>query len=454
MTGLHAISAFLISAVTVFTVFTGTVISDSASAKRLGNDLTPIGAERAGNADGTIPPWMGGIVAPPVTYSEGGYHPDPFAGEQPLLRIDQANVEAHRNLLSAGQVAMLQRYAEFYIDVYPSHRSAAYPQRVYEMTARNAMSGTLSEDGNAVIGVAEGIPFPLPQSAEELIWNHRLRYKGSSSLRHLSLVAPTARGDYTEVLMSVKTLNPYYLHGATLESIDNRLLMILQQTTAPARLTGNILLVYETVNQALQPRSAWLYNPGRRRVTRAPQFAYDSPLAATDGLQVSDMTDMFNGSLDRFDWELLGKREMYVPYNAYSLHDDQLNFDDLVRPGHLDPARLRYERHRVWVVEARLREGQRHINPRRIYYLDEDSYQILMVDHYDASDMVWRYSEAHPINFYEVPTLWTTVEIHHDLDSRRFVAYRLDPGKPVPSFNIEMKTSEFTPQALRRVGSR
>jgi hypothetical protein len=322
------------------------------------------------------------------------------------------------------------------------------------MTARNAISGALSEDGNGVIGVAEGIPFPLPRSAEELIWNHRLRYKGSSSLRHLRLVTPTAGGNFTEVLMTVKTLNPYYASGATLESIDNRLLMFLQKTMAPARLNGNVLLVHETVNQALQPRSAWLYNPGQRRVMRAPQFAYDSPLAATEGLQVSDMTDMFNGSLDRFEWKSLGKREMYVPYNAYPLHDDQLNFDDLVRPGHLDPARLRYERHRVWVVEARLREGQRHINPRRIYYLDEDSYQILMVDHYESSDKVWRYSEAHPINFYEVPTLWTTLEVHHDLDSRRFVAYRLDPGKPVPSFNKAMKTSEFTPQALRRMGSR
>jgi hypothetical protein len=322
------------------------------------------------------------------------------------------------------------------------------------MTALNAVNGALAEDGNGVLGVAEGIPFPVPGSAEELMWNHRLRYKGSGSLRHLSLVAPTAGGDFTEVLMTVKTLNPYYVPGATLESIDNRLLLFLQQTTAPARLAGNLLLVHETLNQALQPRSAWLYNPGQRRVLRAPNVAYDSPSAATDGLHVSDMTDMFNGSLDRFDWKLLGKREMYVPYNAYPIHSDRLDFDDLALPGHLDPSRLRYERHRVWVVEARLREGQRHINPRRSYYLDEDSYQILMADHYDANGELWRYSEAHPINFYDVPTLWTTIEIHHDLDSRRFAAYRLDPDKSVPSFNMDMNPAEFTPQALRRMGRR
>jgi len=443
-----------ILAISICSFFSGSVIASPADAERLTKDLTPIGAERAGNTDGSIPPWTGGITAPPGPFTQGDFHPDPFAGEQPLLRIDRTNVEAYRDLLSAGQVAMIRSYTDFHIDVYPSHRSAAYPERVYEMTARNAVSGSLAEDGNGVLGVAEGIPFPVPGSADELMWNHRLRYKGSSSLRYLSLVTPTADGDFTEVSMTVKTLSPYYAPDATPESIDNRLLMFLQQTTAPARLAGNALLVYETLNPALQPRLAWLYNPGQRRVVRVPNATYDSPSTVSDGLQVSDMGDMFNGSLDRFDWKLLGKREMYVPYNAYSIHSDHLKFGDLVQPGHLDSNRLRYERHRVWVVEARLREGQRHINPRRNYYLDEDSYQILMADHYDADGELWRYSEAHPINFYEVPTLWTTIEIHHDLVSRRFAAYRLDPGKPAPSFNMDLQPAEFTPQALRRTGRR
>jgi hypothetical protein len=286
------------------------------------------------------------------------------------------------------------------------------------------------------------------------MWNHRLRYKGIGSERHISLAAPTAQGAFTEVKMTVKTLNPYYQPGATLESIDNRLLLYFQQTTAPAWLSGSVLLVHETLNQAVQPRNAWVYNPGQRRVIRAPNVAFDSPSAATDGLHVNDMVDMFNGSLGRFEWASLGKREMYVPYNAYRAHSGDLDYDDLALPGHLNPAYLRYERHRVWVVEARLKDGFRHINPRRTYYLDEDSYQVLMTDHYDGQGEVWRYSEAHPINFYDVPTLWTTVEVHNDLDAERFVSYRLDPQQPVPPFNMEMNPNEFTPQALRRAGKR
>ncbi len=254
--------------------------------------------------------------------------------------------------------------------------------------------------------------------------------------------------------MTVKTLGLYYLPNATLESIDHRLLYFLQRTNSPARLAGSALLVYESLNPLTQPRQAWVYNPGQRRVIRAPHVAYDNPSSASDGLHVSDMTDMFNGALDRFEWELTGKREMYVPYNAYRVHSDKLDYDDLVQAGHLDPQHLRYELHRVWVVEARLKNGLRHINPRRTYYLDEDSYQILMADHYDANGKLWRFSEAHPIVFYEVPVSWTTIEIHHDLQSGRFVSYRLNPRKPVPSFNMEMEPSDFTPQALRRMGKR
>jgi hypothetical protein len=322
------------------------------------------------------------------------------------------------------------------------------------MTARNAVNGSLSEGGNAVVNIAGGFPFPFPENAEELIWNHRLRYKGVSSIRHVSMMSPTESGAFTPVTMKVTTTNPYYQPGATLESIDSRLLMYTREVTTPPRMAGNVLLVYESLNQAVQPRKAWVYNPGQRRVSRAPQVAYDSPSNGTEGLHVSDMTDMFNGALDRFTWELKGKREMFVPYNAYPVHNSDLDSAELIQPGHLEPRYLRYELHRVWVVEAYLREGRRHINPRRTFYLDEDSYQILMVDHYNADQELWRLSEAHPINFYEEPTFWTTIEVHYDLKAKRYSAFRLDPHRPVLSFNMDMDPADFTPQALRRKGKR
>ena len=422
---------------------------------RLQADLTPVGALRAGNADGRIPAWTGGINQPPQGYQPGTVHINPFDGESALLRINASNLDEHTTNLSPGQIAMLRKYGEsYFMDVYPTHRSAAFEQRIYAKTASNGMAGHLTTDGEGVLDVAEGFPFPFPETGRELIWNHKLKYKGLGSSRRLNLVNATAGGKYQLVNMQIEVLSQYHQPGATLESIDNRLLYLMQTINSPARLAGSLLLVHESVNQELRPRDVWVYNPSQKRVIRAPNVAYDNPSVATDGLAVSDMADMFNGAMDRFDWSLEGKREMYVPYNAYRLHGSPSDYKELVLPGHLQSSLLRYELHRVWVVEARLREGSRHINPRRTYYLDEDSYQILMVEHYDKRGELWRFSEAHPIVFYEVPTLWTSVETHHDLQSGRFVSYRQDNRNGAASFDVGLTASQFSPQTLRRKGRR
>jgi len=422
--------------------------------QRLSTDLTPLGAERDGNEAGTIPAWTGGITEAPASWRIGDRHPDPFSQEPPMFYIEADNAGSYEPSLGAGQIGMLARYPDFRLAVYPSHRTAAYPERVYAMTARNAANGALIEEGHAIKGVAEGYPFPLPKQGAEVIWNHLLRYRGSSSVRHIDMITPSVTGAFTTVSMTVTTLSLYYQQGATLESIDNILGMFTREIMAPPSLAGNVLLAHESMNPSRQARKVWVYNPGQRRVRRAPNVAYDSPSGGTDGMHVSDMTDMFNGALDRFDWELKGKREMYVPYNAYRIHASTLSDAELMDSGHLDPAFLRYELHRVWVVEATLREREQHINPRRTFYLDEDSYQILMVDHYDASGNLWRYSEAHTINFYELPAVWSTTEVHYDLKAGRYTAFRLDPGKPLPPFNTTMDPAGFTPQALRRKGLR
>jgi hypothetical protein len=422
---------------------------------RLQDDLTPVGALRAGNTDGRIPEWTGGINQPPQGYQPGTVHINPFDGETALLRINASNLDEHATHLSPGQIAMLRKYDEsYFMDVYPTHRSAAFAQRIYDKTASNGIAGHLTPDGEGVLDVAEGFPFPFPDNGRELIWNHKLKYKGLGSIRRLNLVNATAGGKYQLVNMQIEVLSQYHQPGATLESIDNRLLYLMQIINSPARLAGTLLLVHESVNQVLRPRDVWTYNPSQKRVIRAPNVAYDNPSVATDGLSVSDMADMFNGAMDRFDWSLEGRREIYVPYNAYRVHGSPSDYKELVLPGHLEPSLLRYELHRVWVVEARLREGSRHINPRRTYYLDEDSYQILMVEHYDKRGELWRFSEAHPIVFYEVPTLWTSVETHHDLQSGRFVSYRQDNRNGAASFNTDLSVRQFSPQSLRRRGRR
>ncbi len=420
-----------------------------------GTELTPIGAQRAGNEEGTIPAWEGGITSPPAGYSQGDHHADPFASDSVLLTINASNYREHQDKLAPGSIAMFERYPDTYrMPVYTSRRSASFPTRVYEKTIENASSGNLTPNGEGVIEVAEGIPFPIPKNGPHLIWNHKMKFRGVGIKRYNNQVAPTARGRYTLIRLEEQLLGLYYQEGNTVEDIDNVLLYFMQEVVAPARLAGNSLLVHETLNQVDQLRQAWIYNPGQRRVRRAPNVAYDNPGTASDGLRTNDMSDMFNGALDRYNWELKGKQEMYIPYNSYKAHAGGIDLDDLVTPGHLNPDFMRYELHRVWVVEATLKDGTRHINPRRRFYLDEDSYQIMYVEHFDARDDLWRFSEAHSINYYDVPTFWSTIEVHHDLQSGRYLANGLDNNDPMYDFEYDIEPKDYTPQSLRKRGRR
>ena len=424
---------------------------------RLGNDLTPMGSVRGASADGRIPAWTGGLSRSdwPAGYSPGDRHLDPFASDQPLYVITGQNYREYADRLSVGQIATFERYPDTYqMKIYPTRRSASFPQFIYDASIRNASTGRLIANGEGVADVAEGFPFPLAQNAYELMWNHKLKYKGTGGVRYNNQVAPTAGGSFQLVRLREELLGLYYAEGSTIEETNNILLYFFQEVESPARLAGNILLVHETLNQLEQPRQAWIYNPGQRRVRRAPNVAYDNPGTASDGLRTNDMTDMFNGAMDRFSWEIVGKKEMYIPYNSYQVHSGDLSPDDIVRPGHLNPELMRYELHRVWIVDARLRPEFRHINSRRTFYMDEDTYQIALIDHYDGRGELWRASEAHTINYYEVPTYWSSIESHMDLQSGRYVATGLDNQDPVNTFNVPLSPSSYTPQALRTRGRR
>jgi len=424
-------------------------------AAKLGHELTPFGAIQAGNAEGTIPPWEGGIKQPPASYKPGMHHPDPFADDKILFTITAQNAELHQDKLSPGQLAMFKRYPDTWrMNVYPTRRSASYPQRIYDMSIANATTAELSLGGNGVINARESVPFPIPKEGVEAIWNHVLRYRGEHVHQIFGQVAPTADGAYTFVRIDQKVLFPYAFPGATIESINNRALYFLQIVTAPPRLAGTLLLVHETLNQVKEPRKAWTYNPGQRRVRRAPNVAYDNPGTASDGQRTSDQLDMFNGAPDRYTWELVGRKEMYVPYNSYKLHSDKVQYDDIIKPGHLNPDLLRYELHRVWVVDAKLREGTSHVYARRTFYIDEDGWSILAVDQYDGRQQMWRVSESHVINYYDVPLLFSTVEVHYDLQNGRYVALGLNNQDPIEDFNYKLSLDDFTPDSLRRAGRR
>ena len=164
-------------------------------AAALGGELTPVGAIRAGNQEGTIPAWTGGITGPPEGYKAGGAYPNPYPDDQVLFTITAENLGQYADRLSDGQKAMFERYpATWKMQVYPTRRSAAWPKRIYDAVVRNAVTAELAEGGNGVLNASEGIPFPIPREGVETIWNHLLRYRGESIHRVYAHNPVTAAG--------------------------------------------------------------------------------------------------------------------------------------------------------------------------------------------------------------------------------------------------------------------
>ena len=444
-------AALLASA--LFVGSTATLVAVPAMAQTaadLGKTLTPMGAIKAGNADKTIPAYDGGIATPPAGYKPGDHLPDPFASEKAVVKINAANMAQYADKLTDGQKAMLTRYPDFFLNVYPTHRTAAFPKVIEDATIANASSAKLTADGNGVEGAKRGVPFPIPHNGLEAIWNHLLHFSGFTSHRTILQVNPTEGGDYTPITID-ETVLFSYSSGLDTGNIET---YFLQAVTGPARLAGEVLLVHETINQIAEPRQAWTYNPGQRRVRRAPNVAYDNPGTASDGLRTNDQLGLFNGSPDRYDWKLIGRKEIYVPYNNFKLSSDQVKSADAIKPKFLNPDLLRFELHRVWVVEANLKPGVSHLYAKRVFYIDEDTWQILTTDCYDQRGQLWRVGDSYGLEYSQVPVYRTGVDSIYDLQSGRYTAVGFyNEGTP-PDFSVKLTPDDFTPETLRNAGVR
>lgn len=421
-------------------------------AARLDADLTPLGAERAGNTAGTIPPWTGGITTPPPGYEPGDHHQDPYPDDAILFTITAANVTEYAANLSEGQKALLAAYPDTWrMAVYPTRRSASYPDWVYAASKANALTAEVIVEGKGgVVNATITSPFPIPQSGLEVIWNQNLHWRGIHIARSNGSAAVTRLGNYGVTLAEQELGIPYGSPYVTpfKEGYPNVIIATKSKIIQPELLAGEGSVIIEPLNQTDDPRKVWIYSKGLRRVVRLPYAAYDFPVPNTDNLQTIDELGLFNGSPDRFEWTLVGKRELYIPYNAYRLHSDKVTYSDILKLGHINPDLARYELHRVWVVEGTLKPEQRHIYSRRVFYVDEDSWQIVVADNYDKDGQLWRVAEAHMVNYYDVPVLLSTVEVYHDLKQRRYLATGLDNDRNMYRFSEGADPRDFSPNAL------
>ena len=424
-------------------------------AEKLGTTLTMIGAETAGNADGSIPAYTGGNKELPASFNAGdSYRPNPYAGEKPILVIDQSNVEANKDKLTVTTAELIKRYPDYKVNVYQTHRSAWLPQGVLDNSKLNAIAAKSVNDGNGVSDALPGIPFPIPQNGSEAMWNHLLRYFGLTVSSKFDTWNVDSAGVSTLSTAGTAYANsPVYEKMSTVMSPKDIFYRIKVYYSAPARRAGEAVLVQDAVNAIEQPRRAWQYLPGQRRVKLAPDLAYDTPNPGSAGASTYDDTFIFSGALDRFDWKLIGKKEMYIPYNSYDLVYAK-EAKAVVVPKFVEPSVVRWEKHRVWVVEATLKPGKRHIYHKRTFYLDEDTWGAIAADQYDARGSLYRGSFAFTAPSYDVGVPNATLHMVYDLVAGSYTLTGLTGPYGGVRYVDNLSPAKWSPESLAGAGIR
>lgn len=435
----------------------GAAVSPEEAAQ-LKSSLTPFGAERAGNATGTIPAWDGGYTTVPADFKNGHRNFDPFADDKPLYSITAANLHEHKDKLAEGVVQLFEDNPEtFRIDVYPTRRTAAAPQWMYDNTFKNATNATLENDGLTVRGAYGGVPFPIPKSGIEVSWNQQLQWRGESTDTKYQVWTTTGQGrqilatgaqDYAQY--------PYYFSNGSAEATpDPKYMLAIQLAFEPSFRAGEAIMMHETLDYS-QGRTLWQYLVGQRRVRQAPSINFDTPNVAASGTNFIDEAFGFNGSPERFDWNLVGKREMIIPYNNNALmaHSDA----EVLGERHANPDLVRWELHRVWEVDATLKEGSRHAVPKRKFYYSEDNWGMAVSDGWDTQGTLWRTVLGAPFVAPDVPaTVNFCNGFFHDHRTSAWV-YNCAMGTEMKGsqFSMAEKRSEsyFSPQSLVRMSGR
>jgi hypothetical protein len=431
-------------------------------AAQLGASLTPMGANPAANADASIPAYTGSMLGLPegLEYAGPGTpYPDPYAGDPVLYRITAANRGDHQQFLSPGLQALFDTYPDtFRVDVYPTHRDGRYSDKFIEKLKYNAVNAELHNGEDGIRGFTGAVAFPIPKTGAEVIWNSRTSGPNHTLAGTYSDIAVFSNGSRSVRRSTLMSEYPYVNpdNAVGLEEADLGIWAanVMTNVHEPLRDKGRITSIYEPYDYVTHAREAWLYLPGSRRVRRAPTVGYDTPDGPGGFITVDD-TLGFNGAMDRFSWTLVGKQELYVPFHNYKFDEAGLSYDTLLTPYHVNPDYIRYEKRRVWVVEANLREGKRHIYGKRRFYVEEDSWNIVMTENYDGRGELWKVVLINSIYEYNTQGYVNRAMMFHELRAAGYITIRLVNDSEQMNYMAPAKgEAYYSPTSVRKLGRR
>lgn len=452
---------------TPLAVAVGLVVATSAWAKvpaseadKLGKELTCVGAIKAGNKEGTIPEYTGKWVGAPAGVAHeqsSGKHPvDIYADEKPLFVITAENMDKYADKLSDGQKAMFKKYPKtMQIPVYTGHRDFRYTDEVCAIAKKNALESEVADNGMSIKGSFGAINFPIPKTGIEVIWNNLLptRAHTEDNTRDMANVLSDGSVSFGRGQnINLDIVNQPDMLGKPVEGV---MAYTRSRVLAPEREKGGVTHSVEPVNFAKDKRLAWSYDPGTRRVRQVPEYGFDQPLGGTGGKMTIDSDRLFNGSPERYNWKLLGKKEMYIPANNYKIHQPTVKYANLLKPGHANPDFMRYELRRVWAVEGTLKDGFRHVYGKRVLFVDEDTGQAVASDMYDARGQLWQHAFINYYYSFDIKAWHAGASFYHDLNSGGYMGYNLFQERPRgPILNKGGLTpAMFTPEAARNAGN-
>ena len=432
----------------------------AAEAEKLGKELTCVGAEKAGSKDG-VPEYTGKWLGTPpgVQYTPNvGQHPvDPYASEKPVMSITAENMAKYADKLSEGQKALFAKFPKtFRMDVYPGHRDFRYSDAVCAAAKQNALNAEIGDGGLSVKNAVRGaVPFPIPKNGQEALMNNMFPTRAFNEDKLADIANVLSDGTISWGRQRNQNLDYGNLPEEVGKPLEGLMANSMTMVLLPEREKGNVSVSSEPVNFAKDKRLAWNYDPGTRRVRQLPEYGFDQPLGGSGGKMTIDSDRLFNGSPERYTWKLLGKREMYIPANAYKLHSKDVKYADLIKPGVPNADYFRWELRRVVAVEGTLKDSYRHLYGKRVLFLDEDTGMAVMSDMYDARGSLWQYAFINYYYGFDINAWQAGNAFFFDLNSGGYVAYNLFQERPRAGIlnKGDLKPSMFTPQAARNIGN-
>ena len=421
-----------------------------------GPNLTCYGAEKAGTPSGVAEYTGKWFKTWPGQTKPFGYEPGPYKDEKPLYTITAQNVAQYADKLTEGQKALLKKYPQDYkMHVYPSHRDFRNADWACDVAKKNAASAELVDNGLGVKGFGGAIPFAFPTSGSEAIWNIINPHRAWTEKAVCDIADVYSNGSVAWGRNRFKTMNLMNNPDAGKRGNYQDKINAYFYTSyiLPERDKGFTAVGYQPNNFSNDATQSWQYQPGIRRVRQAPEVCCDYPVPPA-GLRTVDDDYVFNGSPERYTWKLVGKAEKIIPYHNFKFNDPALKYTDLIKSNTPNPDYIRYELHRVWVVEGNLKAGQRHIYSKRTLYADEDTWIAMWADNYDGRGQLWRTAFVAYFYSQESGAFHRGASIYHDLTSGAYEAGYLtnERGDDWWRINTPLQPAEFSPQAAARGG--